>query len=152
MGLGLECVLNHTSALCSVVKYVLVWSVLNHTASALCSVVKYVLVWSVLNHTASALCLVVKYVLVWSVLNRTASALCLVWSVLNHTASALAVTFQWSSGRIMKMGWSIMEDLLFVQEDGVVLVYDMFLAFKRTFSMGQVGGETVTDVLFLLTE
>jgi hypothetical protein len=39
----------------------------------------------------------------------------------------------------MKMGWTIMEDLLFVQDDGVVLVYDMFLAFKRTFSMGQVG-------------
>ena len=53
------------------------------------------------------------------------------------------MTLQWSSGRIMKMGWSIMEDLLFVQEDGVVLVYDMFLAFKRTFSMGQVGGKTV---------
>lgn len=46
--------------------------------------------------------------------------------------------FQWNSGTIVKMGWTIMEDLLFVQDDGVVLVYDMFLTFKRTFSMGQV--------------
>ena len=38
------------------------WSVLNHTVSALCLVVKYVLVSSVLSHTASALSLVVKYV------------------------------------------------------------------------------------------
>ena len=37
------------------------------------------------------------------------------------------------------MGWSHTEDLLCVQEDGVVLVYDMFLNFKRTFGMGQVG-------------
>ena len=53
----------------------------------------------------------------------------------------LAIAFQWTSGRIMKMGWTIMEDLLFVQDDGVVVVYDMFLGFKRTFSMGQVSGE-----------
>jgi hypothetical protein len=37
------------------------------------------------------------------------------------------------------MGWSHTEDLLFVQEDGVVLVYDMFLTFKKTFGMGKVG-------------
>ena len=65
-------------------------------------------------------------------------------SVLNYYSinltELLIIAFQWSSGRIVKMGWTIMEDLLFVQEDGVVLVYDMFLAFKRTFSMGQVGG------------
>ena len=36
------------------------------------------------------------------------------------------------------MGWSNTEELLFVQEDGVVIVYDYFLNFKRTFGMGQV--------------
>ena len=46
--------------------------------------------------------------------------------------------FQWNSGKIKKMGWSNTEDLLFVQEDGVVIVYDYFLNFKRTFGMGQV--------------
>ena len=45
---------------------------------------------------------------------------------------------QWNSGRIKKMGWSNTEDLLFVQDDGVVIVYDYFLNFKRTFGMGQV--------------
>ena len=45
---------------------------------------------------------------------------------------------QWNSGPIMKMGWSVSEDLLFVRDDGVVLVYDLFLNFERTFSMGQV--------------
>lgn len=44
---------------------------------------------------------------------------------------------RWNSGSIHKMGWSHTEDLLFVQDDGVVLVYDMFLTFKKTFGMGQ---------------
>ena len=46
---------------------------------------------------------------------------------------------QWNSGNVITMGWSSTEELLCIQEDGVVLVYDMFLTFKRTFSMGQVG-------------
>jgi len=46
--------------------------------------------------------------------------------------------WQWSSGQVVKLGWSNTEDLLCVQDDGVVLTYDMFLNFKRTFGMGQV--------------
>lgn len=38
---------------------------------------------------------------------------------------------RWNSGSIHKMGWSHTEDLLFVQDDGVVLVYDMFLTFLK---------------------
>lgn len=45
---------------------------------------------------------------------------------------------QWNSGRIKKMGWSHTEDLLCVQDDGIVLVYDIFLNFKQQFGMGQV--------------
>ena len=48
------------------------------------------------------------------------------------------ITVQWNSGRIKKLGWTYTEDLLCVQDDGTVLVYDIFLNFKRQFGMGQV--------------
>ncbi|XP_059140490.1 vacuolar protein sorting-associated protein 16 homolog [Physella acuta] len=55
-----------------------------------------------------------------------------------YTASGKILSqLRWNSGNIVAMGWSSTDDLLCVQEDGVVLVYDMFLVFKRTFSMGQ---------------
>ncbi|XP_076437329.1 vacuolar protein sorting-associated protein 16 homolog [Babylonia areolata] len=69
-------------------------------------------------------------------LNRVQTTMKPVISVYNAAGRMLS-QMRWSSGRIVRMGWTIVEDLLFVQEDGVVLVYDMFLAFKRTFSMGQ---------------
>lgn len=50
----------------------------------------------------------------------------------------LSLLLQWNSGQIVKMGWTVTEDLLCVQDDGVVLVYDFFLNFKRTFGLGQV--------------
>ncbi|KAK0048197.1 vacuolar protein sorting-associated protein 16 [Biomphalaria pfeifferi] len=52
-------------------------------------------------------------------------------------AGKLQNQMRWNSGNIITMGWSGTEELLFIQEDGVVLVYDMFLTFKRTFGMGQ---------------
>lgn len=36
------------------------------------------------------------------------------------------------------MGWSQQEELLCVQEDGMVLIYDMFGNYQHTFSMGNV--------------
>ena len=48
-----------------------------------------------------------------------------------------ADSLQWNSGRVLQLGWSCTEDLLCVQDDGSVLVYDIFGTFKRTFSMGQ---------------
>ncbi|KAL8612978.1 hypothetical protein ACOMHN_001061 [Nucella lapillus] len=69
-------------------------------------------------------------------LNRVPTTMKPVISVYNAAGKILS-QMRWSSGRIVKMGWTIMEDLLFVQEDGVVLVYDMFLTFQKTFSMGQ---------------
>ena len=36
------------------------------------------------------------------------------------------------------MGWSVTEDLLFVADDGTVMVYDIHGAIKKTLSMGQV--------------
>ncbi|XP_053409060.1 vacuolar protein sorting-associated protein 16 homolog [Mercenaria mercenaria] len=54
---------------------------------------------------------------------------------------------RWTSGRIKKLGWSTTEDLLCVQDDGVVLVYDIFLNFKRQFGLGQEAKDTkVLDV------
>jgi Vps16, N-terminal region len=52
--------------------------------------------------------------------------------VFNHGYS------QWNSGNLLHMGWSNVEDLLCIQDDGTVLVYDLFGSFKRQFSMGQV--------------
>lgn len=43
----------------------------------------------------------------------------------------------WSSGQIIQLGWSSTEDLLCIQEDGSVLIYDMFGSYQHTFSMGQ---------------
>ncbi|GFS12066.1 vacuolar protein sorting-associated protein 16-like protein [Elysia marginata] len=65
------------------------------------------------------------------------------WSIVVTDRQARALValgsdlFLWNSGNVITMGWSSTEELLCIQEDGVVLVYDMFLSFKRTFSMGQ---------------
>ncbi|KAK3801136.1 hypothetical protein RRG08_029395 [Elysia crispata] len=54
-----------------------------------------------------------------------------------NAGGRLQSQMRWNSGNVITMGWSSTEELLCIQEDGVVLVYDMFLTFKRTFSMGQ---------------
>ncbi|KAJ2947401.1 hypothetical protein O0L34_g17178 [Tuta absoluta] len=43
----------------------------------------------------------------------------------------------WNSGVLMHMGWSDGEQLLCIQESGDVLIYDMFGAYQKTFSLGQ---------------
>ncbi|XP_068623324.1 vacuolar protein sorting-associated protein 16 homolog [Battus philenor] len=43
----------------------------------------------------------------------------------------------WNSGVLIHMGWSDGEQLLCVQESGDVLIYDMFGAYQKTFSLGQ---------------
>ncbi|BFZ22188.1 hypothetical protein BsWGS_25227 [Bradybaena similaris] len=54
-----------------------------------------------------------------------------------NAAGKLLGQMRWNSGNVVTLGWSSTEELLCIQEDGVVLVYDMFLSFKRTFGMGQ---------------
>jgi vacuolar protein sorting-associated protein 16 len=49
---------------------------------------------------------------------------------------------QWNSGTLLRVGWSCCEDLVCVQDDGSVLIYDLFGNFKKTFTMGQV----ITDM------
>ena len=59
---------------------------------------------------------------------------------------------QWNSGNVIQLGWSGSEDLLCVQDDGSILVYDLFGTFKRTFSMGQVRKDILGDVTVVLRE
>ncbi|GCB80437.1 hypothetical protein scyTo_0017176, partial [Scyliorhinus torazame] len=42
----------------------------------------------------------------------------------------------WKSGIVVHIGWTTREDLLFIQDDGTVLIHDIFGTFKRHFSMG----------------
>ncbi|XP_069841442.1 vacuolar protein sorting-associated protein 16 homolog isoform X3 [Dendropsophus ebraccatus] len=51
-------------------------------------------------------------------------------------SGVLLSSIPWKSGQVVHLGWSVSEDLICIQEDGTVLVYDIFCVFKRTFSMG----------------
>ncbi|XP_052253971.1 vacuolar protein sorting-associated protein 16 homolog [Dreissena polymorpha] len=63
------------------------------------------------------------------------------------SAGKILSQLRWNSGKIKKLGWSYTEELLCVQDDGTVLVYDLSLNFLRQFSMGQETKETkVHDV------
>ncbi|XP_070786464.1 vacuolar protein sorting-associated protein 16 homolog isoform X2 [Enoplosus armatus] len=55
-----------------------------------------------------------------------------------YSASGVAITsFPWKSGPVVQLGWTVSDELLCIQEDGSVLIYDLFGSFKRHFSMGQ---------------
>ncbi|XP_076030223.1 vacuolar protein sorting 16 isoform X2 [Oratosquilla oratoria] len=51
-------------------------------------------------------------------------------------------TFKWSSGYLICLGWSRSEDLVCVQDDGAVLLYDMFGVYQHTFNMGSEAKDT----------
>ncbi|KAG1669934.1 Vacuolar protein sorting-associated protein 16 [Nymphon striatum] len=44
---------------------------------------------------------------------------------------------QWNSGRLKHIEWSSSEELLCVQDDGNILIYDIFANYQRLVSMGQ---------------
>uniref|UniRef100_A0A8C3C4X7 Vacuolar protein sorting-associated protein 16 homolog n=1 Tax=Cairina moschata TaxID=8855 RepID=A0A8C3C4X7_CAIMO len=48
----------------------------------------------------------------------------------------LLASIPWKSGQVVQLGWTASEDLLCIQEDGTVLIYNLFCEFKRHFSMG----------------
>jgi hypothetical protein len=54
------------------------------------------------------------------------------------TTTTSRLLLQWSSGPIVEIGWSDVEELVVVQDDGHVLIYDYFGNYQRTFSMGSV--------------
>lgn len=54
-----------------------------------------------------------------------------------YTATGKQISrFEWNSGKLLKMGWSESEDLVCVQDDGIVLIYTMFGEYQHKFSMG----------------
>ncbi|KFP76710.1 Vacuolar protein sorting-associated protein 16, partial [Acanthisitta chloris] len=54
-----------------------------------------------------------------------------------YSASGLLLaSVPWKSGPLVHLGWTAGEDLLCIQEDGTVLIYNLFCEFKRHFSMG----------------
>uniref|UniRef100_A0A8B9LYM5 Vacuolar protein sorting-associated protein 16 homolog n=1 Tax=Accipiter nisus TaxID=211598 RepID=A0A8B9LYM5_9AVES len=54
-----------------------------------------------------------------------------------YSASGLLLaSIPWKSGQLVQLGWTASEDLLCIQEDGTILVYNLFCEFKRHFSMG----------------
>ncbi|CAN0099865.1 unnamed protein product [Bubo scandiacus] len=54
-----------------------------------------------------------------------------------YSASGLLLaSTSWKSGQLVQLGWTASEDLLCIQEDGTVLIYNLFCEFKRHFSMG----------------
>uniref|UniRef100_A0AAQ5Z1T8 Vacuolar protein sorting-associated protein 16 homolog n=1 Tax=Amphiprion ocellaris TaxID=80972 RepID=A0AAQ5Z1T8_AMPOC len=55
-----------------------------------------------------------------------------------YSASGVGIaSFPWKSGPVVQLGWTVSDELLCIQEDGSVLIYDLFGSFKRHFSMGQ---------------
>nr|XP_032800967.1 vacuolar protein sorting-associated protein 16 homolog isoform X4 [Petromyzon marinus] len=51
-------------------------------------------------------------------------------------SGSILSSFKWKSGRVLALGWTHREELMVVQEDGQVLVYDQHGTFIRTFTMG----------------
>ncbi|XP_046392085.1 vacuolar protein sorting-associated protein 16 homolog [Ischnura elegans] len=49
--------------------------------------------------------------------------------------------FVWSGGQLLQMGWTTEEELLCVQDDGQVLIYDIFGKHRHTFGIGQEAKE-----------
>lgn len=64
---------------------------------------------------------------------------CNIWVMCGSDELSLCVPVtQWKSGPLVQLGWTVTDELLCIQEDGSVLIYDLFGSFKRHFSMGQV--------------
>lgn len=57
-----------------------------------------------------------------------------------------SLLFQWNSGTLIQMGWSSDEELLCLKDDGSVVVYDMFGAVQRLFTLGEdVGANKIIE-------
>ncbi|KAF6089760.1 VPS16 core subunit of CORVET and HOPS complexes [Phyllostomus discolor] len=71
-----------------------------------------------------------------------------------YSASGMPLaSLLWKSGPVVSLGWSAEEELLCVQEDGVVLVYGLHGDFRRHFSMGnEVLQNRVLDARIFHTE
>uniref|UniRef100_A0A0K8U911 Vacuolar protein sorting-associated protein 16 homolog n=1 Tax=Bactrocera latifrons TaxID=174628 RepID=A0A0K8U911_BACLA len=54
-----------------------------------------------------------------------------------NTAGVELGKIVWNHGKIIKMGWSDVEELICVQDDALVFIFDMFGKEKESYSMGQ---------------
>ena len=54
-----------------------------------------------------------------------------------NAAGVKMAAIKWTSGELISLGWSQMEELLCIQRDGSVTLYNMHGAYLYTFSMGQ---------------
>ncbi|XP_031845297.1 vacuolar protein sorting 16 [Nomia melanderi] len=68
------------------------------------------------------------------------------------SAGKLTAKLQWSGGQLIGLGWSQQEELLCVQEDGTVHIYDMFGTYQHAFTMGSEAKDTkVVEAKFFVT-
>lgn len=58
------------------------------------------------------------------------------------SSGKLLSKINWNSGVLLTMGWSDSEELLCIQENGIVLIYNMFGQYQHKFSMGQEATDT----------
>ena len=56
---------------------------------------------------------------------------------LYRACGSLLAEWRWNSGRIVGCGWSIQETAMFINEDGIVLEFDLHGKPLKTFSMGK---------------
>lgn len=61
---------------------------------------------------------------------------------LYSSSGSLTGKFIWNSGQLVDLGWSHQEELLCVQDDGMILIYDLFGNYQSTFSMGNEAKNT----------
>ncbi|XP_043252548.1 vacuolar protein sorting-associated protein 16 homolog isoform X1 [Colletes gigas] len=52
------------------------------------------------------------------------------------SAGNLMAKFQWNAGQLVSIGWSQQEELLCIQDNGMVHIYDMFGTYQHAFTMG----------------
>lgn len=69
-------------------------------------------------------------------------------SIYVFTSSGRLISqFPWKDGPLLQVGWSISDELVCVQDDGRISLYDMFGTFIRLFSMGKEAADVrVVDV------
>ncbi|XP_029034323.1 vacuolar protein sorting-associated protein 16 homolog [Osmia bicornis bicornis] len=70
-----------------------------------------------------------------------------------YTSSGkLTAKLQWSGGQLVYLGWSQQEELLCIQDDGMVHIYDMFGTYQHAFTMGnEVKDTKVVEAKFFVS-
>ncbi|XP_053980459.1 vacuolar protein sorting-associated protein 16 homolog [Hylaeus anthracinus] len=68
------------------------------------------------------------------------------------SAGKLTAKLQWSGGQLINFGWSQQEELLCIQDNGLVHIYDMFGTYQHAFTMGnEVQDTKVIEAKFFVS-